>query len=240
MRGDGRGVRRAGHRGGQRGLAPPCDHAGHRRGRLRADGRDRPPGRVADGARGPASDRRARRPRRRRGLGLRLLQRRRLKPRMHSKAGVEQLGRALRVELAPHGASASVAYFGFIDTAWCTGRLEPTRSPTNAREPSRSACSGACRRRRPATAIATGIERRAARIIAPKRWAALVGAARRHQSVLRMPAPNATPACRRRSARATRRSARGSSREPLRPLHSGPRARRPGSARRGSPRCARC
>src|SRR5213592_3397138 len=33
-----------------------------------------------------------------------------------AKAGVEQLGRALRVELRPHGASASVAYFGFIDT----------------------------------------------------------------------------------------------------------------------------
>src|SRR5919198_2360186 len=33
-----------------------------------------------------------------------------------SKAGVEQLGRALRAELTVHGASASVAYFGFIDT----------------------------------------------------------------------------------------------------------------------------
>ena len=34
-----------------------------------------------------------------------------------SKAAVEALGRALRVELAQHGASAGVAYFGFIDTA---------------------------------------------------------------------------------------------------------------------------
>lgn len=33
-----------------------------------------------------------------------------------AKAGVEQLGRALRVELRPSGASAGVAYFGFIDT----------------------------------------------------------------------------------------------------------------------------
>jgi NAD(P)-dependent dehydrogenase (short-subunit alcohol dehydrogenase family) len=33
-----------------------------------------------------------------------------------SKAGVEQLGRSLRAELQIHGASASVAYFGFIDT----------------------------------------------------------------------------------------------------------------------------
>src|SRR5438270_647282 len=34
-----------------------------------------------------------------------------------AKAGVERLGRALRVELVPHGAGASVAYFGYIDTA---------------------------------------------------------------------------------------------------------------------------
>ena len=33
-----------------------------------------------------------------------------------AKAGVEALGRSLRVELAPHGASASVAYFGWVDT----------------------------------------------------------------------------------------------------------------------------
>jgi NAD(P)-dependent dehydrogenase (short-subunit alcohol dehydrogenase family) len=33
-----------------------------------------------------------------------------------SKAAVEQFGRALRLELTPDGASASVAYFGFIDT----------------------------------------------------------------------------------------------------------------------------
>ena len=33
-----------------------------------------------------------------------------------AKAGVEGLGRALRVELAPHGAGATVAYFGWVDT----------------------------------------------------------------------------------------------------------------------------
>src|SRR5207245_9385507 len=33
-----------------------------------------------------------------------------------SKAAVEQFGRALRAELIQHGASARVAYFGFIDT----------------------------------------------------------------------------------------------------------------------------
>ncbi|MBN8868833.1 MAG: SDR family NAD(P)-dependent oxidoreductase [Solirubrobacterales bacterium] len=33
-----------------------------------------------------------------------------------SKAGVEALGRALRSELEPHGASAGVAYFGYVET----------------------------------------------------------------------------------------------------------------------------
>src|SRR3954468_4746132 len=33
-----------------------------------------------------------------------------------AKAGVESLGRALRAELKPHGASAGVAYFGWVDT----------------------------------------------------------------------------------------------------------------------------
>lgn len=35
---------------------------------------------------------------------------------MASKAGVEALGRSLRIELAAHGASAQVAYFGFVQT----------------------------------------------------------------------------------------------------------------------------
>jgi NAD(P)-dependent dehydrogenase (short-subunit alcohol dehydrogenase family) len=88
-----------------------------------------------------------------------------------AKAGVEQLGRALRVELAPHGASAGVAYFGFIDTdmvreafsdpiaqrmeatfpAWLTKRLTPE-------------VAGAT--------IVKGIERRAPRMIAPRWWGA--------------------------------------------------------------------
>lgn len=86
-----------------------------------------------------------------------------------SKAAVEQFGRALRVELAHHGASAGVGYFGFVDTAMVRGAFEdpiagqvegtaprPLRkriSPTEAGE-----------------ALAAGIERRAARTIRPRRW----------------------------------------------------------------------
>jgi NAD(P)-dependent dehydrogenase (short-subunit alcohol dehydrogenase family) len=36
---------------------------------------------------------------------------------MISKAGVEQLGRALRIELAPHGVSVGISYFGIVETA---------------------------------------------------------------------------------------------------------------------------
>jgi NAD(P)-dependent dehydrogenase (short-subunit alcohol dehydrogenase family) len=50
-----------------------------------------------------------------------------------SKAAVEQFGRALRVELVRHGASASVAYFGFIDT----------RSPRRCSRRSPNPCTSA-------------------------------------------------------------------------------------------------
>ena len=88
-----------------------------------------------------------------------------------SKAGVEQFGRALRVELAPHGASASVAYFGFIDTAMVresfadpvAHQFEQTLPALFARRLPPSAAG---------EAIVRGIARRAPRIIAPRWWRA--------------------------------------------------------------------
>jgi NAD(P)-dependent dehydrogenase (short-subunit alcohol dehydrogenase family) len=88
-----------------------------------------------------------------------------------SKAGVEQLGRALRVELAPHGASASVAYFGFIDTEMT--RIFET-DPLLARYQDIFPRL-LMRRVPPATAgeaIARGIERRSPRIVTPRAWRA--------------------------------------------------------------------
>jgi NAD(P)-dependent dehydrogenase (short-subunit alcohol dehydrogenase family) len=89
-----------------------------------------------------------------------------------AKAGVEQLGRALRAELAQHGASASVAYFGFIDTkmvadAFAHPEIDRLRKsiplPLRKMLPPEAA----------AKAIVNGIEGRRPRIIAPRRWAAL-------------------------------------------------------------------
>jgi NAD(P)-dependent dehydrogenase (short-subunit alcohol dehydrogenase family) len=86
-----------------------------------------------------------------------------------SKAAVEQYGRALRAELIQHGASAGVAYFGFIDTAMTQDaftdpigkRFEQT-FPTFLMKKLQPSAAGA--------AIVDGVERRAARTIAPKRW----------------------------------------------------------------------
>jgi NAD(P)-dependent dehydrogenase (short-subunit alcohol dehydrogenase family) len=87
-----------------------------------------------------------------------------------SKAAVEQLGRALRLELAPHGASASVAYFGFIDTEMVHRAIDA--------DPLANAMFEVLprplhKRLTPAVAgeaIVRGIERRAPRIIRPRRW----------------------------------------------------------------------
>lgn len=89
-----------------------------------------------------------------------------------AKAGVEQLGRALRVELHPHGASASVAYFGFIDT----DMVREAFAHEVAQELEKSIPFPLRKRLPPSAAgeaIARGIERRRNQIIAPRRWRAL-------------------------------------------------------------------
>jgi NAD(P)-dependent dehydrogenase (short-subunit alcohol dehydrogenase family) len=90
-----------------------------------------------------------------------------------SKAGVEALGRALRAELVQHGASASVAYFGFIDTEMVHRAIDQDPlaeemwqtfpAPLRKRIPPRVA----------GEAIVRGIESRQPRIIRPRRWAAV-------------------------------------------------------------------
>ena len=86
-----------------------------------------------------------------------------------AKAGVEQLGRALRVELAMHGASATVAHFGFIDTAMVSDALEDEiAARTKDSMPTFLA------KKLPPSAAAAGIvgaiEDRKARLILPRRW----------------------------------------------------------------------
>jgi NAD(P)-dependent dehydrogenase (short-subunit alcohol dehydrogenase family) len=88
-----------------------------------------------------------------------------------SKAAVEQLGRALRVELRQHGASASVAYFGLIDTEMVRQVLD--RDPL-AHSMLEALPKPLHERLAPSVAgeaIVRGIERRRPRIIRPRRWA---------------------------------------------------------------------
>jgi NAD(P)-dependent dehydrogenase (short-subunit alcohol dehydrogenase family) len=86
-----------------------------------------------------------------------------------AKAGVEALGRSLRAELAPLGASAGVAYFGWVDTAMVRDAAEQQHFdrmleelPRFMRKRIHPSEAGA--------AVAKGIEERAPRIFAPRWW----------------------------------------------------------------------
>lgn len=87
-----------------------------------------------------------------------------------SKAGVEQLARALRVELAPRGVTTGFAYLGFIDTDLAADVFAQPRA-TRARQ----AIPGFVTRPMPvadaARAVLDGIQRRAGRVTAPA-WVA--------------------------------------------------------------------
>ncbi len=86
-----------------------------------------------------------------------------------AKPGVESLGRALRVELAHHGASATVAYFGWVDTTMVQDAFaQPDVQTLNAGTP-----AFLTKRIQPdeaAAAFVRGIEERAPRVFAPKWW----------------------------------------------------------------------
>jgi len=86
-----------------------------------------------------------------------------------AKAGVESLGRALRVELTPHGASATVAYFGWVDTKLVQDAFEqPTADRVRELSP-----EWLLKRIAPAEAAAglvRGIEERAPRVFVPRWW----------------------------------------------------------------------
>ncbi len=86
-----------------------------------------------------------------------------------AKAGVEQLGRALRVELAPHGASASVAYFGWVDTRLVQDAFSQEDSH-RVRELSPEWLLKRITPDEAAAGLVRGIEERAPRIFVPKWW----------------------------------------------------------------------
>jgi NAD(P)-dependent dehydrogenase (short-subunit alcohol dehydrogenase family) len=90
-----------------------------------------------------------------------------------SKAGVEALGRALRAELAPLGASASVVYFGWVDTDLVRDSLDRRDDGRGARILREILPAFLLRRIAAAKAGATivrALEERAPRAFAPWEW----------------------------------------------------------------------
>jgi len=86
-----------------------------------------------------------------------------------AKAGVEALGRGLRTELMPLGASAGVAYYGWVDTKMVQDAFE-LRHSDRLEE---SAPTWFFKRIPPdeaAAATVRGIEARAPRVFAPRWW----------------------------------------------------------------------
>ncbi|UUY03328.1 short-chain dehydrogenase/reductase [Svornostia abyssi] len=90
-----------------------------------------------------------------------------------SKAAVEQLGRALRVELAQHGASATTCYFGFIDTEMVHRGIDDDPLSGKVQQQLPRVLAKRLTPDQAGEAVAQGIERRAPRVIVPPVWRVL-------------------------------------------------------------------
>jgi NAD(P)-dependent dehydrogenase (short-subunit alcohol dehydrogenase family) len=90
-----------------------------------------------------------------------------------SKAGVEQLGRGLRVELARHDTTVGVAYFGYVRTEMTRLGIEEDPLAANFEKVAPRLLQKQISADQAGEALARSIERRAARVTAPRRWAVL-------------------------------------------------------------------
>jgi NAD(P)-dependent dehydrogenase (short-subunit alcohol dehydrogenase family) len=86
-----------------------------------------------------------------------------------AKSGVESLGRSLRAELMPLGASAGVAYFGWVDTKMVQDAFDQPNSG-RMRENLPDFLSKRIQPDEAGAAVVRGIEERAPRTFAPKWW----------------------------------------------------------------------
>lgn len=91
-------------------------------------------------------------------------------PYMISKAAVEQLGRALRVELGASGATAGIAYFGLVETSMTHAVLDADDLGRRINDLLPWPLSVRITAEQAARTIADGISRRAARTVAPGGW----------------------------------------------------------------------
>lgn len=87
-----------------------------------------------------------------------------------SKAAIEALGRALRAELAPWGASATIAYFGWVETDLVRNSLDGQEAGQSLQD---TLPSFLLKRITPdvaAAALVRGLEERSPRVFAPRLW----------------------------------------------------------------------
>jgi NAD(P)-dependent dehydrogenase (short-subunit alcohol dehydrogenase family) len=93
-----------------------------------------------------------------------------LSPYAASKAAVEALGRPLRVELAAFGASATVAYFGWVDTEMVRQGLDREEGGKHLQELLPKFFFKRIPVEQAGAALVNGIEERAPRVFAPRWW----------------------------------------------------------------------
>jgi NAD(P)-dependent dehydrogenase (short-subunit alcohol dehydrogenase family) len=87
-----------------------------------------------------------------------------------SKAAVEQLGRGLRVELAAHGVSTTIAYFSLIDTNMIKHGVDEDPVVGDLLGTLPRAMLKRLAPETAAAALANGIAHRAPRVMVPSRW----------------------------------------------------------------------
>ncbi len=87
-----------------------------------------------------------------------------------AKAGVEQLGRALRVELGSHGVTSTTAYFGFVDTAMVRTSLHDDPLGERFHKLIPWFLHKTITPDQAGTVLAQAVERRAVSVVAPRRW----------------------------------------------------------------------
>lgn len=87
-----------------------------------------------------------------------------------SKSAVEALGRSLRSELAPFGASATVVYFGYVKTDLVSEVFDNELADRFREEVAPSFLTRQMTVEKAAGALVGGIESRAARVIEPRVW----------------------------------------------------------------------
>ena len=92
-----------------------------------------------------------------------------------SKAGVESLGRSLRAELEPHGASAGVAYFGYVETDLISEVFGNELADSFRREIAPDFLTRTMPVSQVSGALIEGIRSRAPRIIEPPAWRPILG-----------------------------------------------------------------